>query len=180
MFAGGLAVGGLWLALLGNLSTIEQPVQSTLRRTGGMVAILGVLCELTAGYMVHANQPATVKQGLDTSLVYTGSATVWALGSVLMLLMGLILAFRKAPSVALTVVTVVCAFLGIAGAVVYRDGIRDVTLLGHQFNVWDRTEVSNWGVIILFLVVFVAGLGAIGWLISVAAKAKRNSETVQS
>ncbi len=55
----------------------------------------------------------------------------------------------------------------------YRDGIRDATLLSKGFDVWQRTVVTNWSVVVLFLVLFVAGLGVVGWLISVVARAQK-------
>ncbi len=54
---------------------------------------------------------------------------------------------------------------------VYRDAVRDLTLLSKGFDVWDRVVVTNWSVVGIFLVVFVAGLVVIGWLISVVARA---------
>jgi len=36
--------------------------------------------------------------------------------------------------------------------------------------------VTNWSVVGLFLVLFVAGLGVIGWLVSVVARAKKVME----
>ena len=60
--------------------------------------------------------------------------------------------------------------------VVYRDAVRDLTLLSKGYNVWDRVVVTNWGVVCLFLVLFVAGLGVIGWLISVVARASKTME----
>jgi hypothetical protein len=35
---------------------------------------------------------------------------------------------------------------------------------------------TNWGVVIIFLLLFVGGLGVIGWLISVVARAKKVME----
>ena len=35
---------------------------------------------------------------------------------------------------------------------VYRDGVRDLTLLSKGYNVWDRAVVTNWCVVGLFLV----------------------------
>ena len=73
----------------------------------------------------------------------------------------------------------VAAALGLAAmlsAVVYRDGIRDLTLLGKGFDVWQRAVATNWPVVALFLVVFVAGLAAVGWLVSVMRRAKPVSE----
>jgi hypothetical protein len=59
---------------------------------------------------------------------------------------------------------------------VYRDGVRDVTLLIKGYDVWDRAVATNWGVVGLFLVLFVAGLGVIGWLVSVVARAQKTME----
>ena len=59
---------------------------------------------------------------------------------------------------------------------VYRDGVRDLTLLSKGYDVWNRVVVTNWSVVLLFLVLFVAGLGVIGWLVSVVARAKKDME----
>jgi hypothetical protein len=61
---------------------------------------------------------------------------------------------------------------------VYRDGVRDLTLLNKGYDVWNRAVETNWWVVGLFLVLFVAGLGVIGWLVSVVARAKRVMEGV--
>ncbi len=74
-----------------------------------------------------------------------------------------------------------CALLGLLAAIgftVVRDGIRDLTLSSHNFDVWQQAVVTNWPVVILFLVLFVAGLAAIGWLVSVMVRAKPVSEKV--
>jgi hypothetical protein len=59
---------------------------------------------------------------------------------------------------------------------VYRDGVRDMTLLSKGYDVWNRTVVTNWSVVGLFLVLFVVGLGVIGWLVSVVARAEKVME----
>jgi hypothetical protein len=62
-------------------------------------------------------------------------------------------------------------------AVLVRDGIRDFTLLAKGFDVWDRTVVSNWSVVLLFLGLFVAALVLIGFvLVAVAKSAKKMAE----
>ena len=60
---------------------------------------------------------------------------------------------------------------------VYRDGVRDMTLLSKGYDVWDRVVVTNWSVVGLFLVLFVAGLGVVGWLVSVVARAQKVMES---
>ena len=61
---------------------------------------------------------------------------------------------------------------------VYRDGVRDLTLMSKGFDVWNRTVVTNWSVVGLFLVLFVGSLGVVGWLISVVARAQKTMEGV--
>jgi hypothetical protein len=60
--------------------------------------------------------------------------------------------------------------------VIYRDAVRDLSLLAKGFDVWNRTVVTNWGVVGLFLVLFVTGLVVVGWLISVVARAQKPME----
>jgi len=60
--------------------------------------------------------------------------------------------------------------------VLYRDAVRDLTLLSKGFNVWDRVVVTNWWVVGLFLFLFVASLGVVGWLISVVTRARKTME----
>jgi len=59
---------------------------------------------------------------------------------------------------------------------VYRDGVRDLTLLSKGYNVWDRAVATNWWVVGLFLVLFVGSLGVVGWLVSVVARARKVME----
>ena len=59
---------------------------------------------------------------------------------------------------------------------VYRDAVRDLTLLSKGFDVWNRTVVTNWWVVGLFLILFVGGLGVVGWLVSVVARAQKPME----
>jgi len=60
--------------------------------------------------------------------------------------------------------------------VIYRDAVRDVSLLAKGYDIWNRAVVTNWGVVGLFLVLFVGGLVVIGWLISVVARAQKPME----
>ena len=54
---------------------------------------------------------------------------------------------------------------------VYRDGVRDVTLLSKGYDVWDRAVATNWGVVGLFLVLFVGRPGR-SWLARVGCGAR--------
>jgi hypothetical protein len=60
----------------------------------------------------------------------------------------------------------------------FRDGLRDMTLLSKGFDVWERKLQTNWSVVIIFLVTFVIGLVFAGWLISVVVRARPVKEKV--
>ena len=98
--------------------------------------------------------------------------------AALLAVMGGWAGFAKPATRAAGWVAALGAFLSLATMTIYRDGIRDVTLAGKGFHVWDQRVETNWSVLILFLVLFVIGLGALGWLISVMARSKPVSEKV--
>jgi hypothetical protein len=60
--------------------------------------------------------------------------------------------------------------------VTVRDGIRDLTLKGYGYDVWNRAVATNWTVTGLFFVTLVAGLACVGWLITVLKRAKPAAE----
>ena len=174
---GGFLVGGFWLALNSKAKSVSEDVGAVLKSTGALLAMVGGIGELATGYLAYSAQPATVLAGLHTPL-YQVSSIVWGVGFLLALVAGVLLFVQKTGGVLMTIVGALGAFLGVAGAVIVRDGIRDVTLLGKGFDVWNRQEASNWFVIILFVLLFVAGLVAIGWLLSVMKSAKPIPEQV--
>jgi hypothetical protein len=174
---GGLLIGGLWLTLHSKIQTITAEAGALLRSTGSVMAVLGAIGELGVGYWAFSVQPEKVQAGLHTTF-YLVSEGIWGVGFVLALVGAVLLLGRKASPLLFSIVGALGAFLGIAGAVIVRDGIRDVTLQQKGFNVWDRVEYSNWFVIGLFLLLFVAGLGAIAWLLSVMKVAKPIQEQV--
>jgi len=86
-------------------------------------------------------------------------------------------AFVKPVSAISSWAAVLIGVLPVALMTLYRDGIRDLTLLSKGYDVWQRTVVTNWSVVGIFLAVFVGGLITIGWLISVVARANRVMES---
>jgi hypothetical protein len=182
MLAGGLFICGLWLVYLAGRSTFTADEKRFVAGLGGKVAAGFGLVYLAAGVWAASVQPAIVKAGLAGYAVYpryklAGYAGYgWLALVAVAVLLGAYAGFGK----------VMAAWLGWAGAllallieimfVVYRDGVRDVTLLAKGYDVWDRAVVTNWWVVGLFLVLFVAGLGVVGWLISVVARAKKTME----
>jgi hypothetical protein len=118
-------------------------------------------------------QPAAVTTAMERNWVYPLAREVWLAAMALCLVAGVFaLVARRAPAL-VAWGAALAAFLASASMTFYRDGMRDATLLSKGFDVWQRTVVTNWSVVGLFLVLFVAGLAVIGWLISVAARAQK-------
>lgn len=183
MMAGGLFIGGLWMVYLAGRGTFIAEEKKFLAALGGKVAALFGLVYLGAGIWAASVQPAAVKAGLTAGTpdhpLYR-LANYAGYGWLVLVVVAIILAATAGFS------KITAAWLGWAGAgtallveitlTLYRDGVRDLTLLSKGFDVWDRAVVTNWSVVGLFLVLFVGGLGVIGWLISVAARAHKPME----
>jgi hypothetical protein len=183
MMAGGLFISGLWMMYLAGRSTFTAEEKRFVASLGGKVAAFFGIIYLAAGVWAANAQPAAVKAGLVSGTPdhpfyrFAGLAGYgWLALVAVAVLIAAIAGFGKLAS----------AWIGWAGAIVallveitltvYRDGVRDLTLLSKGFDVWDRAVVTNWSVVGLFLVLFVGGLGVIGWLISVVARAQKPME----
>ena len=144
------------------------------------------LVYLAAGLWAASVQPDAVKAGLAGHSIYplykfAGFAGYgWLALVVVAVLVGAIAGFGKISAGWLAWSGVLVAVLIEIMFTVYRDGVRDMTLLSKGYDVWDRVVVTNWSVVGLFLVLFVAGLGVVGWLVSVVARAKKVMEGAAS
>jgi hypothetical protein len=182
MLAGGLFIGGLWLVYLAGRSTFTAEEKSFVAGLGGKVAAAFGVVYLAAGLWAGSVQPEIVKAGLATHPLYKFAGFAgygWLALVVVAVLVGAIAGFGKLSSALLGVfswIGVLLAVLIEITLVVYRDGVRDLTLLSKGYDVWDRVVVTNWWVVGLFLVLFVAGLGVVGWLVSVVARAHKVME----
>ena len=183
MMAGGLFIGGLWLVYLAGRSTFTADEKRFLAGLGGKVAALFGVVYLAAGLWAASMQPAVVKSMLATPPAgyefykYFGFAGYgWLALVVVAVLVAAIAGFSKLTARWTSIAVVHLAVLIELTLVVYRDGVRDLTLLSKGYDVWNRVVVTNWWVVGLFLVLFVAGLGVIGWLISVVARSKKVME----
>jgi hypothetical protein len=178
--AGGLVFGGLWMVYLAGLSTFSDDDKKFLAGVGGKIALLFGAIYLTAGIWAASVQPEIVKTGLHTHPLYKWfglGAYGWLVSVALILVVGAAAGFGRIAAGWLGWTAAVVGFLAMASLTVYRDGVRDVSLLAKGFDVWDRAVVTNWSVVGLFLVLFVAGLGVIGWLVSVVARARKVMES---
>ncbi len=178
MMAGGLFIGGLWLVYLASRSTFTADEKQFAAGFGGKIAALFGVVYLAAGIWAASVQPDVVKAGLHSHALYKFAGFAgygWLALVAVAVLLAAVAGFGRISAGWL-------GLFGWAGAVVvllveitvvvYRDGVRDLTLLSKGYDAWDRVVVTNWWVVGLFLVLFVGGLGVIGWLISVVARAK--------
>lgn len=179
MLAGGLFVGGLWLIYLSGRSTFTAEEKRFAAGLGGVLtAVFGVVY-LLAGIWAERVQPDAVKAGLATHPLYhfAGYAGYgWLALVALAIVAGLIASSAKIATAWLSWAAVLLAVFTEIMFTLYRDGVRDLTLLSKGFDVWDRAVVTNWSVVSLFLVLFVGGVGVIGWLVSVMARAQKTME----
>jgi len=180
MLAGGLFIGGLWMVYLAGRSTFSVDEKKFIAGVGGKVAAFFGIVYLFAGLWAAGVQPQAVKTGLTTHPLYHFASFAgygWLALVVVAILLAAFAGFGK----------IAAGWLGWSGALVallvevtltiYRDAVRDLTLLSKGFDVWDRVVVTNWSVVGLFLILFVAGLGVIGWLVSVVARAQKVIES---
>ncbi len=173
---GALASSGCAMMLLALRRHFESDIRILLFRAGAFSAFLGVLLQAGFAMPIIKAQPAAVMTALMADPIYALSAYAW-LALVTLLLIAATFAFLTGkPGAILAVPAALLGFLQLAAAVMVRDGIRDVTLRLAGFEVWDRQVVTNWSVVGLFLVLFVAALAVIGYLIRVVASARRIEE----
>ncbi len=182
MLAGGLFIGGLWLIYLAARSTFTADEKRFVASLGGKVALVFGVVYMLAGIWAASVQPEAVKAGLAGHAVYSfykffGFAGYgWLALVAVAVLLGAIAGFGKIAAGWLAWAAVLVAVLTEIMFTIYRDGVRDLTLLSKGYDVWNRVVVTNWSVVLLFLVLFVAGLGVIDWLVSVVARAKKVME----
>lgn len=171
MVAASLGLSGAALALLGAMSKqLSEQAKTFARRMGGALGGVFTAVQLAVGVWVYRAQPAGVKDALFGSALYKPAVLAWLAVSVLAVLGLLFAAVSKAKIVA--VASALLAAAGTIAATMVRDGIRDLTLQSKGLDVWAQPVVANWSVVILFLVLFVASIGVIGWLAKVVMSAE--------
>ena len=182
MMAGGLFIGGLWLIYLSGRSTFTAKERSFAAVLGSQVAAVFGIIYLAAGVWAALAQPAFVKAGLalDPLYKFAGFAGyVWLALVTFTVLVSAAAGFGKLANIQFSLSSWEAILLTVLIEItltVYRDGVRDLSLMASGYNVWDRAVQTNWQVVGLFLVFFVIGLGVVGWLVSVAARAKKVME----
>lgn len=178
MMVGGLVFAGLWMIYLSGRKNLATDVRAYLSGIGGKLAVVMSVALVALAIKVAGAQPEVVRQGLSGTLFYQAAAYAWMGGIALVVLMGLWTGLARTTHGGPGWLALILALVLSLSMTSYRDGIRDLTLSSKGYDVWNRAVETNWSVVILFLVLFVAGLGAVAWLISVVWKAKPISEKV--
>jgi len=178
VMAGGPVFGGLWALVLSNMGHISNGVKRHLRRSGGALTAIGAVGQIACALLVATRQSGVVQQGLASHALYHISGLLFLATIVLTAALAAFQGAKTLSNVPLAAAGLLTGFLSVASSVIYRDGIRDLTLLRKGFDVWNRVEYSNWSVIGLFLVLFVAMLGILGWLLMVMRQATAPIEQV--
>lgn len=173
---GGVIFGGAWMLLLANMKHLESNVVEKLRKTGVGFVVAGAIPQLFFAYQTRAAQDAKTLETLASYPIAMTGGYIYLLTTLAVA--GLTLAMFKKASLGLAIANVVAGFLQVTGMTLYRDGIRDAVLAQKGFSVFERTEVSNWSVIAIFLVLFVIGLALVFWLAMVMKGAKPLNESV--
>lgn len=177
VMTGGFIVGGLWLMLLANMTHLPDKVRVLFKKTGAIMPLIGAIPQVFFGFRTFALQSSEVQSNLLNTPIHRVSVLIY-LAAVLVVGLICLRQLTANPSRGLAITGIVFAFLSAVASVVYRDGIRDFVLSGKGYNVWDRAEASNWSVIGLFLLLFVAMLGIIGWLLLVVRQSTPPEEQV--
>ncbi|MGO8753439.1 MAG: hypothetical protein ACLQNE_46475 [Thermoguttaceae bacterium] len=176
MLSGGLVFGGLWMVWLAGCPRFDAALRDYLKSRGGMLAAAAMVAQLVAAHFVFYNQPESVQTALAGSMLCRIAGYAWFAAAGLVLAFGVWAGFTR-PAMPITGwLGAGAGFLAVTTMTLYRDGLRDLTLLGKGFDVWDRAVVTNWGVVVLFLVLFVVGLALVGWLITVMMRAEPVSQ----
>lgn len=174
--AGAFPATGAALALLALKTSWSEEVRRSAMRWGGLALTAGILIQAVFGALTLQAQPQGVMAAVRGNAVYGTFLYGWELTASLVLAAGLLAVARARSNPVIAIVAALAVFLNAASTVMVRDGIRDLTLRASGFEVWNRTVVTNWSVVGLFLVLFVAAVGVIGYLIAVVAKARRIEE----
>ena len=173
MLSGALTVGGLGLVVLGIWKKHAPALKSLMLRHGGFAALIGAALQTALAFRIVQAQPEAVQAKLAASAVYHPLALGWlGLAGLAAVLGAVAMLRREKASGLLGWSAALSGILLTAATTTYRDGIRDATLLANGFDVWNQKVVENWPIIILFLVTFVVGVIALGWLTAVVMGAK--------
>lgn len=174
MMSAAIAGGAVFMTWLSRRKDLFKSAQETLGSVGGALIVPGTLAALVAGVLTWSAQSDAIRGACNfTNPVWFVAVTAWVAGALGMVAAGLVLMWSEPPlGWRLPTLASFAAFVQTAGLVVCRDLVRDAALSGFGLNVWDRAVLVNWSVLLLFLALFVIGLGVVGWMALLAYRGK--------
>jgi len=176
MITGAFWVSGFWMIWIAGRKTTAPELGRYLAGLGGSLAAVMICVQMCVFYVLFNAQPEDVKSGIIASGWLKGAVITWCSVALLVLVFSLFIAAKKTCSYLAGALAALLAVVSLSSWVILRDGIRDLTLSGKGFDVWQQTVVTNWGVVAGFVVFLLLGLVALGWLVYVMTQAKPVTE----
>jgi hypothetical protein len=173
---GSFAASGAALMLLAQRKHFDDGLRRFLFRAGGVSLVAGLLVQGICAPLVMSAQPPGVWDAVTQDPISSVSVYLWMGTAGAGMALALLAAFSAKPRAVVAIASSILIFLNTAATVLVRDGVRDVTLRAVGFEVWDRQVVTNWSVVLIFVVLLLGAIGALGYLIRVVAKARRIEE----
>ncbi len=173
MMIGSLGVSGAMVMLLGMKRRIPADAASFMRRRGGRLLGIFALVQIPLAWRVYSSQPEAVRTALRGNTFYLFCGGLLILSALAVAALGFQAAQQEhRRSWGWCGLCAGAVLVNLLLMTVYRDGIRDLTLKLNGFDVWQSPVNTNWGVVAVFLLLFVVMVAVMGWMISVAARAK--------
>lgn len=168
---GALAVSGLGLVVMG-LRKQQGGYRQWVIEQGSLLFTGATMLNFGIGFWFLAKLPVSTRlafiggNGLATALL--GAGLLLPLAAIAHLIM----AKGNNSPLRQLVIGVSCGLLTVAAMVVMRDVLRNLTLAPY-FSPTHLPVASQWGVIVLFVLLFVAGLGTLYYMLRKVAIANR-------
>ena len=170
MLVGGLTVTGAALMALGQRRIFSAEQRRFITSRGGQLTMLAAPLWGAIGFLVLRNQPADIMRSLLGHAIYPSIGVAWLALVGLLAVLGLVAQRRTGWWLGVSAAMLV--IFADAAAVLFRDGIRDTTLISKGFNLWNQPLEINLQILVIFGTLLVVGVALVAWLISILARAK--------
>ncbi len=172
---GAIAVTGLITALYGAITMRSQTEEGRqILQSGVLWFVVGTLINYFAGLLFLFTHEQQIWQ------VFVGGnlfATVLLWGSVALSVFGIAFALlsrkseRPLPLILAAVASISLTVIGMAGD---RSTVRSLMIARHirEFDLSQVTVQPQWGIIVLFVIIFLAGISVVVWMITQMQRAR--------
>jgi len=173
MTLGAISIAGLLVVVLG-LREPDPEHGRWLRQQGGLWFTGATIFNVLVGMCFLAALPRNIRTVLLGGSALAAAALGLAFLLALSAIVHLLLAANAHQPLRPSVVAIVSAAMTMVLMVVVRDRVRTESLAPY-FRPADLPAAPQWGLIALFLVLFVAGLGTVYWMLMQLAAARRKA-----